>query len=52
MLKLTRLSLTGHFDALSPAGERCLWSRHLGFRGHLSHPTVDKMTPDQTEPGC
>lgn len=41
----------GHFDAVSPARQCGLRCRHLGFRGHLSHTIVDKMTPNQTEPG-
>lgn len=51
MLKLAGLSLTGHFEAVSPTGKRCLWGRQLGFGGHLSHSTSDKMTPHQMEPG-
>lgn len=45
MLKLAGTGLTGHFHEIRPARERCLWGRQLGFGSHVSHSTVDKMTP-------
>lgn len=51
MLALAGSSLTGYFETVCTAGQRCLRGRHLCFGSHISHPTVDKMSPDQTESG-
>lgn len=46
MLKLAGTGLTGDFHGVRPARERCLWGRQLGFGSHVSHSTLDKMTPN------
>lgn len=50
-MRLLAAALTGHLEAVGPAGESLLRAGQLRFGGHVSHPSLDKVTKNEPQPG-